>query len=279
MSRFHDDPLVRRVVRAWAGRRSAPAPAGGCDGEPTAGGDGALALPGFWAGYLARMWATDDSVGPLFADWFGTDAATADAAWEAHLRDAGRFRVPFGGGHSVWVVSCDFFPTDWGTEFYVTHPDWAPLRGGARRLATTDDDVLRRLGFDDDGYRTGPGLSWRELVHVAGTPDTGAPDVHDPYSRLLLLLPALGDADLPSDAPGVVGAALVSAGVPAAGAAGAAAFLLGRARWEAAHWTVPAGRAPGIARCDVPSSPRYGPGLARGLSRRQVLRLARALRS
>ncbi|WP_078851373.1 hypothetical protein [Streptomyces sp. NRRL S-237] len=55
-----------------------------------------------------------------------------------------------------------------------------------------------------DGHHAGPGPSSRELAHIAATPDPEATGVHAPGVRLLLLLPALDDADLPSEATRLV---------------------------------------------------------------------------
>ncbi|MGW7306866.1 hypothetical protein ACWGI1_14960 [Streptomyces sp. NPDC054835] len=62
-----------------------------------------------------------------------------------------------------------------GTEYLVTQEEW----DGHRHLASVD------------GHPAGPGLSWWELAHLAGTSDLDAPGVHEPHARLLLLLPAL----------------------------------------------------------------------------------------
>jgi hypothetical protein len=60
-------------------------------------------------------------------------------------------------------------------------------------------------------HHTGPGLSWPELVFAANF--SGAPfGVVDPEARLLLLLPALGDAELPEAATGMLAGALASRG-------------------------------------------------------------------
>ncbi|MFF3920298.1 hypothetical protein ACFYZB_44205 [Streptomyces sp. NPDC001852] len=69
-------------------------------------------------------------------------------------------------------------------------------------------------------------LDAQELAHIARTPDEKAPGVHAPHARLLLLLPVLGDADLPSEAVELVGAALVQTGVAAGNAASLAQALL-----------------------------------------------------
>ncbi|MEV6689420.1 hypothetical protein AB0N28_29475 [Streptomyces sp. NPDC051130] len=92
------------------------------------------------------------------------------------------------------------YPEDPETEYFITHCEW----GRHGHLATVS------------GHQAGPGLSWRELHHIARTPDLNTPGVHAEYARLLLLLPALGDRDLPEDAAAVVGGALTQAGAPAA---------------------------------------------------------------
>lgn len=70
---------------------------------------------------------------------------------------------------------------DAGTIYVVSHAEW----DRHRHLATVG------------GHQAGPGLSWRELVQIAGTPDLDAAGIHAPHARLLLVLPALGDGDLP----------------------------------------------------------------------------------
>jgi len=255
--------------------------------------DRSLTRPAFWAAYLARMWGMDDSDSRLVAEWFETDRTAADAAWDAHLWQVADIRVPLDGGHTLWVTSREL-PTDWGTDYEITHPGW----GRTTRLATIDRYVALRLGTAE--HSAGPGLSWRELTHIATTTDQSAPGVHDPRTRLLLLLPALGDEDVPADAADLIGRALASVGVPAVEAVRAARSLLERPIWPAAHWTAPGGEPEsglpkrwwqrlraagarsehpptGILRCDAPSSPRSTAALTQGLGHEQIERLARAL--
>ncbi|MFD8787300.1 hypothetical protein [Kitasatospora sp. NPDC059599] len=242
----------------------------GYDGEPLVAGEDLLARPGFWAAYLLWMCESDEENGEPSAEWFGADAADAGAAYQ-ELTDDGAwpvFRVPFGSGHTAVVVSRNL-ADDSGTDYVVTHPEWR--RHG--HLATLD------------GHQAGPGLSWSELVHIANTPDRGAPGVHDPRARLLLLLPALGDEDAPTDAADVIAEALVRAGAPAGKAPRVAALLLDHPLWEAARWSAPGasplsgGEQPfaGILHCDGPYSPRCGMQLARGITPEQTERLAHAL--
>ncbi|WP_246094850.1 hypothetical protein [Streptomyces roseicoloratus] len=135
----------------------------GYEDAPLVAAEDLLALPGFWAAYLLWMCQTEENEpDPL---WFGADEADTDAAYEA-LTDEERwpvFRIPFADDHSALIVGRNF-ADDLGTEYFVSHPEWD--RHG--HLATVD------------GHQAGPGLSWRELTHIAGTPDVKAPGVHAP---------------------------------------------------------------------------------------------------
>ncbi|MEV0415463.1 hypothetical protein AB0I68_32975 [Streptomyces sp. NPDC050448] len=231
-------------------------------------GEELLALPGFWAAYL--MWLSQTEEYDPVPEW--ADGADADAACDA-LGDEGHwpvFRIPFDDGHTALILGRNF-PDDPETEYFITH---TPSGEG---MATWPPSA---------GIRPGPGLSWRELHHIARTPDLNAPGVQAEYARLLLLLPALGDQDVPEDAAAVLGDALVRAGVPTALAPHLAeALLADHASWEPAEWTLPAAsplsgnQEPflGILHCDGHMSPRCGTRLAQGITREQSNRLAHAL--
>ncbi|WP_328907856.1 hypothetical protein OG230_35345 [Streptomyces sp. NBC_00234] len=241
----------------------------GFEKAPVVAGEELLALPGFWDAYL--MWLSETEEYDATQGWFGVDGADADAACDA-LSDEDRwpaFRIPFAGGHTAVVLGCNI-PEDPATEYFITHPEWR--RYG--HLATVS------------GHQAGPGLSWRELHHIARTPDLTAPGVHAAYARLLLLLPALGDQDLPEEAAGVVGDALLRAGVSSALAPHLAeALLADHPLWEPAAWTLPAVSPlsddpevfQGILHCDGVMSPRCETHLAQGITREQSARLAQAL--
>lgn len=166
------------------------------------------------------------------------------------------------------VLECNF-PEDPGTEYYVEHPDW----GRQGFLATIS------------GHGAGPGLAWRELTHIArATVTDDRAGVRDPRQRLLLLLPALGDAACPGGAAGLVADALMSIGVPADRAARGASLLLSSWTNDNAQWTYAPHRPgdgdevfAGILECNLSSSPRHGIRLAQGITREQSDRLARAL--
>ncbi len=241
----------------------------GYEDVPLVAAEELLALPGFWAAYLLWMCQTEENdPDPL---WFGTDEADTGAAYEA-LTDEERwpvFRIPFAGGHSALVVGRNF-ADELGTEYLISHPEWD--RHG--HLATID------------GHQAGPGLSWRELTHIADTPDVEAPGVHAPHARLLLLLPALGDSNVPASAATLIGDALIRVGVTEDQAPEVAdALLHDHPLWEPAEWVLPspsplsgtAQHFPGILHCDEPHSPRCGIRLAQGITREHSDRLARAL--
>lgn len=237
--------------------------------DPVVAGEELLELPGFWAAHL--MWLSQTEEYDPVPEWFGVDGADVDAALDA-IGNEERwpvFRIPFADGHTATVLQRNF-PDDPATEYFLTHPEW----GRHGHLATVS------------GHQAGPGLSWRELHHIARTPDFEAPGLHAEFARLLLLLPALGDEYLPEEAGAVVGGALTQAGVPAALAPHLAeALLADHPLWEPAAWTLPSasplsgGQEPflGILHCDGYMSPRCGTRLAQGITREQNNRLAHAL--
>ncbi|WP_317440656.1 hypothetical protein [Streptomyces collinus] len=75
------------------------------------------------------------------------------------------------------------FTDDTGTDYLLHHPDWDRA------------ELLAR----DDGHFMGPGLSWPELIAAADNALPGG-STTDPHARLLLLLPAFGDDEVPDDA-------------------------------------------------------------------------------
>jgi hypothetical protein len=99
------------------------------------------------------------------------------------------FTMALAGGHRIHVVYRTVQDEE-GVDHLVHHPDWERAELIAR----------------DDGHFMGPGLSWPDLITAA---DNGLPGgTTDPHTRLLLLLPALGDDGLPPDAVHRLAAAL-----------------------------------------------------------------------
>lgn len=99
-----------------------------------------------------------------------------------------------------------------------------------------------------------------------------------------MLIPALGDVELPDEAGAIVSRALVSVGCPAESASRIALRLVDSPMWEPARWTDldrPAKDGEpvftGILECDGRMSPRCGVRLAQGITREQSDRLPRAL--
>ncbi|MEU9128031.1 hypothetical protein AB0D08_07950 [Kitasatospora sp. NPDC048540] len=170
--------------------------------------EGPQALPGFWASYLPRYALRPATAGggALPADArggggadagpeaFGVTPAQAAEAGAALAAAAGRpvARLPLEHDHTVLAV-----PGRAGLDLLLVHPGWA----GPRLLARTGAEPA------------GPGLSWPELLHAARHPG-GQGGVTARHPRLLLLLPALRAAALPSDAAVTVAAALAAVGTP-----------------------------------------------------------------
>ncbi|BCY10466.1 hypothetical protein [Actinoplanes sp. L3-i22] len=94
------------------------------------------------------------------------------------------------------------------------------LEGGDDYVVLAPGRAISVAAREGHGY--GPGLSWGEFRRIATTP-----------RRVLLALPALGDADAPPEAFDLVSAALLSVGnnVPAVAAAAARQILDSPAHW------------------------------------------------
>ncbi|GAX53928.1 hypothetical protein [Streptomyces olivochromogenes] len=165
-------------------------------------------------------------------------------------------RVPFDGGHTAHAVYANFEDMN-NVDFFVRHPAWG------------------RLGFlgDCGADEAGPGLSWAELTTLAASTQDGDEGLSDASQRLLLLLPMLGDADMPSEAPAVVSRALAHCGIRADAADELAAALLPD-QADGPRWIV-TGDSP-IAVCSSPYSPRQVP-IALGITTDQAQALADSL--
>ncbi|WP_218920393.1 hypothetical protein [Lentzea guizhouensis] len=160
----------------------------GYEGGPLTHQPGLLDEHLFWLGHLYSCVHSEETEELLFG-------ADHDAAGEHQQRLWERaqwptFTVPLAAGHRLHVVYRTF-ADDTGVDYLLHHPDW----DRAELLAS------------DDGHFTGPGLSWPELAAAAhGSPPGGS--TSDPHARLLLLLPAFGDDELPDDAVGRLADAL-----------------------------------------------------------------------
>ncbi|MFF2147213.1 hypothetical protein [Kitasatospora sp. NPDC058190] len=173
----------------------------------------------FWMGHLYSC--AGGGAGGLM---FGPGYAWADhRAYQQRLWqrvDWPVFTIPLAAGHQLHVVY-RAVPDEVGVDYLVDHPNWERA------------ELLAR----DDGHFMGPGLSWPDLVAAA---DNGLPcgTVADPHARLLLLLPAFGDAAAPPEAVDRLAAALRArlgsqSAAPLATAMLEAQGLTGPVRWAA----------------------------------------------
>ncbi|WP_338779976.1 hypothetical protein [Streptomyces sp. DG1A-41] len=226
------------------------------DCELVSGEDLALE-PAFWLAHLL-LTVGDPSEDP---QRYGVDAAAYEEMAE-RLSDPEEpwpvLRASLAGGHTAYVVYANFEDVN-NVDFFVRHPDWGRL------------GYLGQCGADD----AGPGLSWTELTTLAAsTPDHGE-GLTDRSQRLLLLLPMLGDAEIPNEAHGTVTLALIHCGVPSDAARELATSLLGEPEpGEGPRWTATADNP--IAVCSSPYSPRRVP-LALGITPGQAQALADVL--
>ncbi|WP_241741123.1 hypothetical protein [Streptomyces sp. L2] len=172
--------------------------------------------PLFWLGHLYSCVQSEEAEELLFG-------ADYDAAEDFHRHVSGRadwptFTVPVTAGR-LHIVYRNL-DEDAGTDYLLHHPDWDRA------------ELLAR----DDGHAMGPGLSWPELTAAADNGLTGG-STTDPHSRLLLLLPAFGDAALPAGANGRLAAALRARTAVEDAEQLAAALLEGQGPCGPAYWT------------------------------------------
>lgn len=199
-----------------------------------------LSDPLFWPTYFSDTMASGEPA--RVAEAFRVDEAACVDYYRRRLvnRDAWPvFRIGLRDGHDVYVIYRNV-PDDKTTEFVLCQP------GGGHLLQ------LANIG----GHEFRPGLSWGELATVANRPGA-APGVAEPDARLLLLLPAFGDADLSSDAVGVVAAALKRHGAGSGADDLAAWFLEDPEDWP--HWRL---QDDGVLVCDDRYSRRQPQGPA-----------------
>ncbi|MEU7278866.1 hypothetical protein AB0A69_08840 [Streptomyces sp. NPDC045431] len=213
--------------------------------------------PAFW---LAHLLLTMGDPGGE-PERYGVDASAYEAMVD-RLGDPEQpwpvVRVRFAGGHTAYVVYASFEDEN-NVDFFVRHPAWGRL------------GHLGQCGADE----AGPGLSWAELITLAASAQDGDEGLSDPSQRLLLLLPMLGDADMPVDARDTVAQALACCGIRTDAADELAATLVGEQDPTGGpRWTV-TDDSP-IAVCSSPYSPRRVP-LALGISPEHAQALANAL--
>ncbi|MFI8392915.1 hypothetical protein [Streptomyces sp. NPDC085540] len=167
-------------------------------------------------------------------------------------------RVCFDGGHTAYAVYANWEDQN-NVDFFIRHAEWGRL------------GHLGQRGADE----AGPGLSWTELLTLATSTQGGHEGLTNPSERLLLLLPMLGDADMPAEARGTVARALSNCGIRAEATSELAAILLGEQDSASGPRWTSSSDAP-IAVCSSPYSPRQVP-LALGITPEQAQALAAAL--
>lgn len=183
--------------------------------SPVVDGLPLLAEPEFWAAHLVEMYEGSQ------VESFGVDPADVEGMLE-RLSDKAAwpvFRIPLAGGHSI-VVHYNSGEEYTCVDYFIVHPDW---RTKELVLASTDGD------------RIGPGLCWAELAALLQAPE-GEDGVTDPHARLLLLLPVLGDSNIPAEAVTLVQRALSAQGALDDEAL-ARRLLQGHPMWGAAKWS------------------------------------------
>lgn len=187
----------------------------GYEGGPLVQGSTHLDNPLFWHVHLGTCLRGEDAQRAAFgADW---DAAmelygvlSAEHEWPV-------FSVPLLSGHTIHVVYRNFVG-ERGVDYLIHQPAWSE----AETLAV------------DDGHFMGPGMAWPELLSAAR--QLTADGVSNADARLLLLFPALGDAQLPDDAAAVLTTALAALTLIEEPADVARMLLVDQGQWAPAHW-------------------------------------------
>ncbi|MGW5328894.1 hypothetical protein [Streptomyces sp. NPDC004014] len=213
--------------------------------------------PAFWLAHL-MLTVGDPSEDP---ERYGVDASVYEKMVERLSNPEDPWpvlRVPFEGGHTAYAVYANFDDAN-NVDFFVRHPQWGRL------------GYLGQCGADE----AGPGLSWTELATLAEAAQDSSEGLTDSSQRLLLLLPMLGDAEMPSEARHMVGQALIRCGIRSDSADELATVLVGEQEADSQpRWAVMTDSP--IAVCSSPYSPRHIP-LALGISPSQAQALAGAL--
>ncbi|MDX2828237.1 hypothetical protein PV416_46120 [Streptomyces ipomoeae] len=198
----------------------------GYDVGPLVPGESLLLHPGFWSNYLLAMCSDGGCTERPVPEWFGEDGADADALSEV-LFDPEHwpvFRVLAEDGPGAVVIYRNL-DGDYGTDYLLTHPG----RSYAEQIASWDGDF------------SGTGLTWHELIRIAGSPCLADEGVQDTATRFLLL-PLLTDSDVPETASARLIAALTAVGAPQDTASLATEHLLAHLTRRSRHdptWTSP----------------------------------------
>ena len=157
----------------------------------------------FWPTHLLQVIGRFELLSACFGEVIPSDVRSFYDHKLADTRQWPTLSIPLRDQHQLYVVDRNF-PEDYGQDYLLHHPSWPK----ALRLASIE------------GHFFGPGLCWPELL-AASVPPPGAVGTTQPAARLLLLLPILGDAEIPGEA-----AAILADALAACGAKGARAVLI-----------------------------------------------------
>lgn len=207
----------------------------------------------FWLGHLSACAKSEGAEELLFGADYDASGDFHQRLWER--AEWPTLTVPLAAGHRLYVVHRTH-PVDIGVDYLLHHPDWDQA------------DLLAM----DDAHFMGPALSWPELVTAADNALPGG-STTDPHARLLLLLPAFGDDEVPGEAVSRLTAALRARTGVEAPELLAPALLEGQGAPGPARWTT-AGR--GISVNDGGHSYR-NPANHFALSADRLARVAAAL--
>jgi hypothetical protein len=144
--------------------------------------------PTFWPAHLLTVGGAKDAPGAFDVDLADLDAMLDELQrpdrWPA-------FTLSVGDRHEIHLIWRNF-DGDAGADYLITRP------------GSDTSIVVAAL----EGHFIGPAWSWRELLTIAGRPDPR----RSVAERLLILLPAMGDTDLPPAAVTLVAAAVTAVG-------------------------------------------------------------------
>lgn len=170
----------------------------------------------FWMGHLCSWGA--QAGGLLFGPGYSwaEHRTFQQRLWHWAVRPT--FTIPLTSGHRLHIAYRGG-RDEARVEYLVHNPEW-------------ERDVMVAR---DDGHFMGPGLSWPNLLAATENGLSGGTTT-DPHTRLLLLLPAFGDAGTPQDGLERLAAALrARLGSPDAESLAAAMIdtqgLTGPVRW------------------------------------------------
>lgn len=179
--------------------------------------------------FNAMEWMSDDLFWPAFM-WSIGGSETAPEAFDADPVDFDFFATEF-FRPDRWPVFT--LPLAGGGHLHLTGRNYQDDEGVDYLMTAPESDHAFGIAALEGHFR-GPGLSWDEAIAVANQPDANC----TPAERLLLLLPAMGDEDIPSTAHQTVTNAVTSVGAAQLQSEVAAELLEASQKfWGPSRWT------------------------------------------